>query len=235
MMNRAMLDKNELKHEYAMLMGQRFPMLSSEDRNIWLGWIDAGPDMSGFDSSAKSYAGREPSDDDRRNRIHYWQFNRLHWIREHLCGDRLDSTSKMLAENGEPQLADLNTYHSSGWGCESPFTLDDWSSVSFAEALDKVDTWRPGASRGFLRGPEIEGAAGTFGQYVGGKAVEFSAHAEMLKGRQPIYVRTFLGKMTEAVQVGEIDVTRRVGALQMGRRATAWPRRRQGYGSPQNG
>ena len=133
----------------------------------------------------------------------------------------------MLAEYGEPQLADLNTYHSSGWGWESPFTVDELDSLSFADALDKVDTWRPGASRGFSRGPEIEGAAGTFGQYVGGKAVEFSARAEMLEGRQPIYVRTFLGKMTEAVQVGEIDVTAVSGALQMGCRATAWPRRRR--------
>ena len=49
MMDRDNFDKSDLKHEYAMLMGRRFPMLSSEDRNIWLGWINAGPDMSGFD------------------------------------------------------------------------------------------------------------------------------------------------------------------------------------------
>lgn len=207
MMDRDKFDESDVKHEYAMLMGQRFPMLSQEDRDAWFGWIDAGPDMSSFDASSKSYAGREPNDDDRQNRIHYWQFNRLHWIRDHLDGGRLDFYKKMFAEHGEPLLADLNSYHSSGWGYESPFTLEELSNLSFDEALDKVNTWRPESARGFSRGPEIEGAAETFGQYVSGKAAEFSAHAEMLEGCQPIYVRTFLGKMTEAVQVGEIDVS----------------------------
>ena len=207
MMERQMFDTSEVKHEYAMLMGQRFPMLSTKDRETWLGWIDAGPDLSDFDAYFTSNMGRGPSADERQGRICFWQFNRLHWIKDHLSGDWLDFYKRMVAKEGEPRLADLNAYHSMRWGAESPFTVEELGSLPFGDALSKIATWQPGPSRASLVQPDIEGLAHAFGQYVGSKAVEFSTHAELLEGHKPIYVRTFLAKMTEALHAAEIDVS----------------------------
>ena len=187
MMEKTMLNSDEFKHEYAMLVGKRFPMLSQEDRDTWLSWVNDGPK--------------------RQNHIREWQFYRLHWIRDHLGGEWLEVYRKMFDEFGEPLLADLNSWHSSvlrGW--KSPFTVKELDELSFDKALEKVDAWRPGQTRSFPDGPQQKGLADTFAQYVAAKAEEFSSKAEMLKGRQPIYVRTFIDKMTEAVNTAKVDV-----------------------------
>jgi hypothetical protein len=206
MMNRSMLEDHECKHEYAMLVGRRFPMLSPPDRDTWLGWVEAGPDMSRFEECFKAGAGREPTETDRLDRICNWQFNRLHWIRNHLDAKWQAFYQQMLSKFGEPLLADLNSYHSCGWGCKSPFTVEELSNLRFEEVLARVDAWQPGQTRTFPDGPQREGLAGTFGQYVASKVEEFAAQAVMLKGRQPIYVRTFIDKMTDAAKAENIDI-----------------------------
>ncbi len=206
MMDRSMLESDEYKHEYAILVGRRFPRLSQEDRDAWLGWIEAGPDMSEFEEFFKAGAGREPTETDRMDRIANWQFNRLHWIRNHLDGRWRQFYQEMLNKFGEPVLADLNSYHTSRWGFDSPVTAEELAGLPLAEAIERVDAWQPGPVRGFPRDPQKEGLAGVFSQYVAGRAKEFSAQAELLKGRQPIYVRTFIDKMAEAAKAENIDI-----------------------------
>jgi hypothetical protein len=206
MMERQMLEDDECKHEYAMLVGHRFPMLLEEHRNAWLGWIEAGPDMSRFEEFFNAGAGREPTEADRQNRIRNWQFNHLHWIRNHLEGKWHTLYQEMFAQFGEPVLADLNSYHSSGWGFDSPFTVEGLNALSFTQVIEKVDVWQPEQTRRFPRDPRKEGLASTFGQYVASKAEEFSAQAELLKDRQPIYVRTFIDKMADSAKAGGINI-----------------------------
>jgi hypothetical protein len=211
MKDRAMLDDGifvEFKHEYAMLVGERFPMLTQDDRNTWLSWVDEGPDMTWYDEHNKdSSANRETLAADRKDYIRSWQYDRLHWIRKHLSGKWLEMYTEMFDKCGEPQAADLNSWHGSvHWGSESPFTVEELNELSFDKALAKVEAWQPGKTRSFPDDPQKEGLANTFGQYLAGKAEEFSAKAEMLKDMQPIYVRTFLDKMTEVVNTKNIDV-----------------------------
>jgi hypothetical protein len=202
MMSRRLFDGDDFKHEYAMLVGRRFPMLLPDDQKTWLGWVDAGPDLSGFEASFKAATGREPTAVDRQGRVRYWQFHRLHWIRDHLEGERRQLYDQMLTEHEDTHLADLNVYH---WltrrGSESPFTAEELSDLPFPEVLDKVSLWQPD-KRQYGPGPDLEGAAKTFGQYVNGRAEELSGQAEVLMDRPPIYVRTFIGQMAEAVKAG---------------------------------
>ncbi|MCJ7589120.1 MAG: hypothetical protein MUQ00_14650, partial [Candidatus Aminicenantes bacterium] len=53
MLDRSLFDDYQFKHEYAMLMGRRINLLSSEERDEWFGWINAGPDISDFDERTK--------------------------------------------------------------------------------------------------------------------------------------------------------------------------------------
>jgi hypothetical protein len=203
MMDRSLFDDDQFKHEYAMLVGRRFSMLLPDEQQKWFGWIDAGPDMSRFGELLQVIAGRVPTDADRQARVRYWQFHRLHWIRDHLESGRRQLYQQMLTEHEDTNLADFNTYH--GFvhrGYESPFTAEELNALSFVDVVNKVSEWRPKSGQVYLDGPQVEGAAATFGGYVSGKAEEFSAQAEILKGRPPIYVRTFIEKITEAVKAG---------------------------------
>ncbi len=196
-MDRGLFDDHQCKHEYAMLVGRRFNLLTPGDRETWFRWIDAGPDTSHLDS---------PSDEQRRNYVRYWQFEKLHGVREHLEGERSAFYNEMLAKHGKPKLADLVVYHESGWGYVSPMTVEELAKLNFPEVLDRVCSWKP-TERGF-REPEIEGLASTFERYVATDPRLFSTQARLLIGRRAIFVRTFIDQMTNAVKAGrDIDIT----------------------------
>jgi hypothetical protein len=196
-LDRGLFDDHEFKHEYALLIGNRLNLLSSEEKAMWFGWIDAGPDMAGFDESVMEGLNRSATEQDRQARIQYWQFEKLHCVRDHLDGDRRRFYEQMLAEHGVPELADLNVRFKSGWGVSSPMTVEHLSGMTFHEAVEKVSSWKPG-KRGFMT-PDIEGLGSTFEQYVATSPEEFSTKADVLVGRPAIYVRGFIEQMGQAV------------------------------------
>jgi hypothetical protein len=206
-LTRELLDDYKYKHEYAMLVSRRLDLLSPEQRDEWFGWIEAGPDMSDYDESIKKNLGRDATEKDRQGRIRYWQFQKLHWVRAHVPGERRKFYEEMVAQHGEPQLADLNVYVGSGrWGHDSPVTVDQLKSKTFEEVVDEVSLWRPEESD--LTGPSVEGLASTFEQFVATNPDEFSAKARIMVNRPAIFVRGFVSKMTEAINRGrEINLS----------------------------
>lgn len=200
-LRRELFDSYEYKHEYARLVGLHLDILSDEERNDWFGWVDSGPDMSDFDESVRTHSGREPTEQDRQDRIQWWQFERLHWVREHLEGERRDFYESMRSQHGEPPLADLNYRSSSGWvGDESPMSFDQLAAMTFEEAAAAISSWKPNDP--WFTGPNRKGLASTFEQYVASTPEAFSAKAQVLIGRPAIFVRAFISQMSEAVRAG---------------------------------
>lgn len=206
MMNRALFEDYKFKHEYAMLIGRCLGLLTPEERETWFGWVKAGPDMSDFDEFVKWNQGREATDEDRQRRIQYWQFEKLHWVREHLEGSWREFYEGMRAQYGEPELADLNVRIGPvRCGHESPMTLDDLTHMTFEQAVETISSWKPVESQ--LMGPDIEGLASTFCEYVATDPEAFSRQASVMIGRPAIYVRGFINKMAEAAKEGrDIDI-----------------------------
>lgn len=205
-MDHGLFEDYQYKHEYAMLVGRRLDLLTAEERNTWFGWVDAGPDMSDFNESIKERLGRDATDKDRQDRKHYWQFEKLHCVRRHLEGQRRQFYEDMLAQHGEPELADLTTRTTWRWGHESPMNVDDLTKLTFEQAVKQVASWVPGEHR--FMGPDMEGLASTFGRYVATDPGAFSVQADALVGRPAIYVRAFIQQMAEAVKAGcEINVS----------------------------
>jgi len=169
------------KHEYAMLVGRRLKTLSAEEQKQWFGWIDAGPDMSNYDETFRKNHGRDASEEDRRGRVRYWQFEKLHLVRNHLDTVRQTFYDEMLNKHGEPELADLNFRSGlTQWGHEneSPISVDELTKISFDEAVAKVSSWQPEEPNPMS--PQIEGLAATFRQYVGTNSSTFSKRANIL-------------------------------------------------------
>ena len=200
-----LFDDYRFKHEYAMLVGRRLTLLTPEEKTTWFGWIDAGPDMSDFDESVKKGLISDATDEDRRADCHYWQFEKLHWVRDHLPDDRREFYEQMLDEHGEPELADLNVYMEIGWGSQSPMTVDALSEMEFEQAVETVSSWKS-ETRGFMA-PDIEGLASTFQQYVATDPEAFSAQSNLLIDRTAIYLRGFIDQMGKAVAADrDIDI-----------------------------
>lgn len=200
MMDHSLFDDHEYKHEYAMLMGDRLDLLIPEEREKWFGWIDAGPDVSKFNESLSRVLDREVTNEEKRARLKHWQFEKLHWVRTYLEGERRTFYETMLAEHGEPELADLNMRVGSVQvGSESPMTYDDLVTMTFEDAVEKVSAWK--TTEQHFMGPNIEGLAATFGQYVATDPQAFSSKAILLVGKSAIYVREFISQMSKAVAV----------------------------------
>ena len=194
------------RHEYAMLMRHRFPMLLPEQQATWLGWIDKGPDRREFFWNTRA-AGREATDEDRRAWVESWQAVRLHWIAERLGDERRTFYEKMSADWDDPDACDFHYYSSRaerGW--RSPISAEELTGLNLANALDKISAWQPSKRQSNAIGEGTEGLATAFGQYVGGNAEELSGQAEVLERQEPvpiyIYVRTFVEQMAEAVKAG---------------------------------
>lgn len=208
MMNREWFDDDRVKHEYARLMGMHWPLLSDEEQRVWLGWVDAGPDMEGFDERMKAWRGQDVTPDVRQSYIEDWKFKRLHWIRRHLTGHHKEFYERVLARRGEPELADLHVRMSSNFGSgrESPITVEELQAKSFPDAVAAVVTWRPREGASFMD-PGYEEVARTFAEYLATDPIGFSAHAAVMEGRPAVYVNRFLTAMQEAIKAGkDVDV-----------------------------
>lgn len=206
MLNKKMFEDYHVRHEYALLANKAITLLNSEQQGQWYKWIEDGPDMSNFDDSFRESMKREPTVSDRQARIDYWKFEKLHWIRGHLQGDHKTFYERMLKEQGEPELADLNSRVTTSWDAESPVTVDAWQGKSLAEVVAFVKDWQPAASE--RRGqPTMEGLAGVFSKFVGLNPMHNSTCALDLKHSPLLFVRLFIAQMTEAVKVrSPIDV-----------------------------
>jgi len=201
MLDQELFYNYECKHEYALLVGRRFAMLEAAEQAEWLRWIHDGP------TGEVAEALDEPDDRDlsgrRRN---YWRFERLHWVRDHLTGEDKRFYQEMREKHGEPDMADLSFRTGAvRWGHDSPMTVGQLGGMTFEQAVDAVSSWKPEGSR-FI-GPDIEGLASTFGQYVATNPDQFSMKARVLINRPAIFVREFIRQMSEATKAGrEIDL-----------------------------
>jgi hypothetical protein len=120
-----------------------------------------------------------------------------------LIGKWVEFYDEMKSKHGEPELADTNIRMGPmRWGSESPITIDELRKRSFPDAVQWVVSWTPNPR--LAMGPEREGLANAFGQYIAGSAVDFSNQAAVMRHCPPIYVRTFLSKMEEAVKAGQL-------------------------------
>jgi hypothetical protein len=208
MRNRKLFDDSEFKHEYAMLVGKRLDILIPSEREKWFGWIDAGPDMSDYDEIFQERAGHKATEQDRQNRKNHWKFEKLHWVRAHLDGERQSFYQHMLAEHGEPEMADLNVRIGpvSEQFDDSPMTVEELQGMTFEKAVDKVSSWQPEGSR--FMGPNIEGLASTFASYVATNPEGFAAKALVLIDRPAIFVHRFISQMSDSVKNNrEINLT----------------------------
>jgi hypothetical protein len=193
MMDSDIFDDFRFKHEYAMLMGRRLDLLTAEERAGWFEWVRSGPKEADL---------AELEGEDSTRREDYWRFSRLHWVREHLEGSDRAFYESMLDAHGEPELADLHMYTSAGsWGSKSPVAVEDFANRSLEAVVDFLTSWRPDP-RQFL-GPDINGLATTFEEYVATAPETLSRQATVLKECPSVYVRGFLNQMTLAVKTGK--------------------------------
>ena len=163
--------------------------------------------MSGFDESVRQLLGRDVTDDDRRSKVECWQLGKLHWVRDHLPDEHKARYQLIVRERGVPEFADLDVPSRQAIaGFDSPMRIEDLKTLTFPEVVDRLASWKPDEPR--FTGLDVRGLGSTFEQYLATNPDEFSRLAEVMVGCPPIFVRTYISKMGEAVKEGRaIDVS----------------------------
>lgn len=203
MMNLEEFTDRRLVHEYAMLIGARFPLLEASEQARWLGRVDAGPgDRKSFDEFELWWNKKSPSDEDWRRHVELWKLAKLYWVRAHLSGDYREQYEGLAAKYGEPQMADRSFRMRGFSGTRSPITVEELQKLTFEEAVNTVCAWKKPEKEEF-GGPSHEGLGDVFGQYVATNPEDSSRKADILKGRYALYVRHFIQRMAAAAQAGK--------------------------------
>lgn len=195
--NRSLFDNATLWHEYALLLKERFGVLSPQQQQTILGWIEEGPDVGRFKEFRKQETGKEPADADAERYCKMWQRDQLSPIVLQLPRDWKERYEALVAEYGESEHPEFPVY-SEGWvGPTSPKTIEELRVMSVVEIVDFLKTWQP--SREFMS-PSPEGLGRSLSAVIVQEPERFAKAAERFEGLNPTYVRALLSGLRDAVK-----------------------------------
>lgn len=201
MLRKGYFDEHHFKHEYAMLLRDRFSMLQSQEQETILAWIDSGPDREEIREFVKMYSGQEFSESEVERRVRIWQRDRLSWFSGSLPGEWRKRYADLVDELGEPRHADLShwTEIGAGWGGpEPPKNAAQLAEMDTGSLVKFLQTWRPDPSQSFE--PSLHGLATEFAAAVRDNLDRFAAEAPVFGVLHPTYVSSLLREVSTAVQ-----------------------------------
>jgi len=199
LLNRSLFGNVYLRHEYILLLRERFEALNSVQQQVILDWIKEGPNVEVFKESYKQRNEKDPTDEDVERYYKMWQRDRLSIIELNLPKKWKNHYKALVAEFGEPVFTEL--IGSEGWiGLTSPKTSDEFRAMSVTEIIGFLRTWKPSQD---LRSPSPEGLGRELSSVIAQDPEQFAEEAENFKGLDPTYVRALLSGLREAIKNGK--------------------------------
>lgn len=198
--NKVVFEDDSLRHEYALLLRERFRHLDEQEKNIILGWIEEGPDdveprMAFWERETGKAVTREDIDSYRRS----WQLKQLSLISDSLSDSwkiRLRNISEGLEK---PEHPEFGVYYSSGWvGPNSPRTADDLAALSAIQLSDYLSQWVPKQDEMGISASR-EGLAREVATAVARDPQRYVADTSIYYGLDPTYVRAILQGVSESL------------------------------------
>jgi len=198
LMDRSKLGDLNLMHEYALLLRERFKVLTPDQRKNILDWIDQGPDLSwlGPDVSAEELEQRKKS----------WQLRRLTWIKDDLPEEWEKRYKQLVEEIGEPEHPEFPVQTGRVWtGPVSPKSAEELRKMSIDELVRFLKTWRPpkGIPARLEPIPEPEGLGRELTKVISENPERFASEATKFQGLDPTYVRALISGLYEAAKQGK--------------------------------
>ena len=199
--DRSIFDCRHLRHEYALLLKEKFHQLLPEAQREILSWIKDGPDVGSFREWYMENKGSPPAEDEVNRFIKTWQRNRLSWIKDSLPDEWKEYYRELVAEFGEPEHPEFVSVTTTWVGPESPKSANDLRNMSVSEIVEYLRSWEPPKNQ--IRGPSPEGLGRTLSQVVMEDPGRFAKEAKEFVGVDPTYVRYLLSGLRDAIKAGK--------------------------------
>jgi hypothetical protein len=201
LLDRALFDSVEVRHEYYLLEKAAFGRLGGHDQRVMLAWIDQGPsDLDGIADRWAEAAGRRWTQEERDRYVRNWKRDHLAPLEPHLDAS-WKQTYRQLCSDGQPEHPEFTAYHTGGaWapiGTERPEVL---AKMSPRQLVTYLRDWMPSGDE--FRGPSREGLANQLTTLVSESPGKFAGGAVALVDiDEPIYVRAILQGFQHALRL----------------------------------
>lgn len=188
--DRALFNDSSMRHEYALLVGERFGILTLEQQQTILSWIEEGPDLQRFKGAQEQY-----EDAARYRKI--WQRDHLAWFKTHLPEDWKRRYEALVAECGEPEHPEFASYTTSWVGPMSPKGVEELQTMTVPDIVEFLKTWK--ASENHMT-PSPEGLGRVLSSVVSQNPERFAREATSFQGLDPTYVRALISGLRDAAK-----------------------------------
>ena len=135
--NKDIFDNSTYHHEYYLLIQEKFNLLSAENQNIILDYIDKGPDGKYYEADDQILSAQ------RKN---IWRLRKLTPIKKYLSQDMLDKYHTILYNDKGEEVEysdhpDMLFWMESGF-ISSPLNTDELSEKTVEEIVEFINSWK---------------------------------------------------------------------------------------------
>jgi len=198
LLDRSVFDDVALRHEYVLLLGERFGVLTEAQQQTILNWIDEGPSPDKLQWAREQVKEGQSADESVERYRRSWQCKRLAWLKRHLSGAWRERYEALVAELGEPEHPEFEVYIDSGWtGPTSLKSAGNLRAMSIDDIIAFLSSWRPEKQP---MSPSPEGLGRLLEAVVSEGPAPFAANAERFQDLDPTYVRALISGFREAVK-----------------------------------
>lgn len=196
--DKSLFDDLHINHEYTLLFKDYFGDLSAEQQDIFLKWIEAGPDLMKKAESMERIGGLRPDDEELSTYRKAWQRDRLALVRYNLLPAWKDFYDNLVKEIGEPNSLEnspLQIQARFESGCS--ISEEEFKAMSLIEIVDFLENWIPSTD---FSGPSKEGMGAVLINVISEKPDRFAINAMIFKDFDIIYVRAFFLGLIKSIE-----------------------------------
>ena len=188
LLNPSLFEDLDCRHEYFLLLRQRFLDLDPKEKEELLNLAENPPPLT-----------RTVPDEDARRIEDYRKLERLSRFGEQNLPEPWKSRFESLAQEFGGELPDSEFPHkiTSFRGPTSPKNADELQTMPIGELITYLKEWVPPES---FMGSSREGLGRDLASLVGIDPQRFSSAALQFQGLHPTYVRSFLQGLNEAIR-----------------------------------
>ncbi len=189
--------------EYDLLLARFFSRLELHAQQLFLDWIDEGPDVERYIAFRRKMDGRDPQPSDIKLRQDIWTRDRLGVIASSLQSPHKERFATLQASLGPPPEVGRSLYTVSvGMRGElSPLSEEETLSLDWPSLITKLREWSPPTPD--FDGPSVEGLANSLRQRVAANPAEAIQHLHDVVGVRPNYLAAILEALRDTIKKKE--------------------------------
>ncbi len=200
LLSKDLFENPSVRHEYVLLLADKFSTLAKDVQEEILSRIGRGPDRKSYIEQIEALRGEEPPEEEVTAFVERWQLRWLAPLRDLLPSDWRERYEKLERTHGEPEHPEFTMYSESFMGPTSPVSEEDLRTMGPARIPKLLRKWEP-SDEDF--GPSREGLGTVLSSVVTEDPDRYLALWEEFKTDiHPAYVRAFLSGFREACKAG---------------------------------